>query len=66
MDELLEEKNRIEHKLKILGISADKIEDAGMIEPRQYVRTEEREKLDKENAAKEKGKKKKKRLKENV
>ena len=54
VDELVEEKNRIEHKLKILGISADKIEDAGMIEPRQYVRTEEREKLDKENAAKRK------------
>ena len=54
VDELVEEKKQIEHKLNVLGVSATKIEDYGMMAARQYVTMEEREKSDRENQAKRK------------
>ena len=45
-DKLRDRKQEIEYKLESLGISAEKIKEAGGIKPREYVRTREREEKD--------------------
>ena len=45
-DKLMKRKEAIEHKLSCLGMSVQKIEQAGKVKERGYIRTEEQKKLD--------------------
>ena len=45
-DDMVKEKEVLEYKLRVLGVSVEKIEEAGKIEERGFIRTEERERLD--------------------
>ena len=47
-DELIEQKNVLEFKMEKLGISVDKIREAGDIGERGFVRTADRERVDRE------------------
>ena len=51
-DEMVEKKELLEYHLQVLGVSVDKIQEAGQIQERGFIRTEEREKLDKERKRK--------------
>ena len=53
-DEFIEQKKIMEYKLEKLGVSAEKIKEAGMLDERQFMRTENREQEDRERAAKRK------------
>lgn len=53
-DEALEEKKTLEIKLGHIGVSIERIKEAGLIDERCFVRTEQREKEDKEKAEKRK------------
>ena len=53
-DNLMEMKHEIENRFKESGIEVEKITEAGKTKPREYVRTEEREKSDLEKDRKRK------------
>ena len=53
-DLITEAKELAEYKLEKLGVNIEKIEEAGAVHPRNWIRTEEREKLDAERAVKRK------------
>ena len=53
-DEFIEQKKIMEYKLEKLGVSVEKIKEAGMLDERQFMRTENREQEDRERAAKRK------------
>ena len=50
VDNLEKEKKVLEFRLQQLGVTADRIQEAGEVAGREYCRTSEREKVDEENA----------------
>ena len=53
-EDMIQNKELLEYKLVCLGVSSEKIKDAGEIQERGFIRTEEREKLHRERAQKRK------------
>ena len=53
-DRITQSKELAEYKLEKLGVNIEKIEEAGAVQPRNWIQTEEREKLDAERAVKRK------------
>ena len=53
-EEVIETKKMLEYKLTCLGVSVEKIAEAGELKERGFIRTEEREKIHRERAEKRK------------
>ena len=53
-EEVIEMKKMLEYKLTCLGVSAEKIAEAGELKERGFIRTEDREKIHQERVKKRK------------
>ena len=53
-EEVIEAKKMLEYKLTCLGVSVEKIAEAGELQERGFIRTEDREKIHRERAEKRK------------
>ena len=53
-DRITQSKELAQYKLEKLGVNIEKIEEAGTVQSRNWIQTEEREKLDAERAVKRK------------
>ena len=56
-DDFIEQKKIMEYKLEKLGVSTEKIKEAGMLDERQFMRTENREKEEEKAEAENEAKK---------